>query len=192
MHGLILAGGGARRMGGGDKPLVRLGAGTLLDHVIGAVGPQVAGLALSANGDPARFAGWGLPVLADAVAGWGPLGGMLAGLRWAAGEGARGLLVAPGDTPFLPADLATRLGGAGARIAYAASGGRAHYAVALIDVGLADDLAGALDGGVRAVRDWMGRHRAVAVDWVGGPDPFQNVNTPDDLAAAAGRLNLAR
>jgi molybdopterin-guanine dinucleotide biosynthesis protein A len=192
MHGLILAGGGARRMGGGDKPLVRLGAGTLLDHVIAAVAPQVRALALSANGDPARFAAWGLPVLADAVAGCGPLGGMLAGLRWAAGEGAQALLVVPGDTPFLPPDLAGRLGGAGAGIAYAASGGRAHYAVALIDVGLADDLAAAVGGGVRAIREWMVGHRAVAVAWVGGLDPFENVNTPEDLAAAAARFGAAR
>lgn len=185
MDGLILAGGKAVRMGGGDKPLRRFGQGVLLDHVVARVGPQVTRLAISANGDPARFAGWGCAVVADAVPGQGPLGGMLAGLRWAAG--AESLLIVPGDTPFLPEDLAARLAAAGAPAAYAVSGGRDHPTVALVATRLADDLAAYLASGQRAVRGWMARQGAVGVIWPVTPrDPFFNINTPEALAAALG------
>jgi molybdopterin-guanine dinucleotide biosynthesis protein A len=109
-HAVILAGGLARRMGGGDKPLRDIAGRTMLDRVLDALRPQVAGLALNANGDPARFAPWGLPVLADPVEGYvGPLAGVLAGMDWAAAQGARWLVSASGDSPFLPADYVARL-----------------------------------------------------------------------------------
>ena len=183
MHGVILAGGAARRMGGGDKPLARFGTGCLLDCVVAAVAPQVDALALSANGAPARFASWGLPVLADGVPGLGPLGGMLAGLRWAEAAGATQLLCVPGDAPFLPSDLAARLGGVSADIAHAVSAGRAHPVIAVVRVHLAADLSAWLADGGRTVLGWMARHGAVGVPWgVAGRDPFTNINTPAELA----------
>ncbi|KZZ24634.1 molybdenum cofactor guanylyltransferase MobA, partial [Sulfitobacter sp. HI0082] len=108
--GVILAGGQATRMGGGDKGLLPLGQGTLLSSVIDRLEPQVAGLALNANGDAARFADLGLPVLADSIEGFaGPLAGVLAGLDWAAEQGADTIVTAAADTPFFPCDLVPRL-----------------------------------------------------------------------------------
>src|SRR5579875_3676841 len=107
---LVLAGGGARRMGGGDKPLLRIGGATLLERLLAVLGVETARIAISANGDPARFAATGFPVLPDrAFAGEGPLAGLLAGLDWAAGQGADTLLTVPGDTPFIPSGLAAAL-----------------------------------------------------------------------------------
>jgi molybdopterin-guanine dinucleotide biosynthesis protein A len=192
MLGVILAGGQARRMGGGDKPLLALGGRSLLAHVVARVGPQVEGLAISANGDPARFAGFGVPVVADAVAGQGPLGGMLAGLRWAAGLGAPSLLVAPGDTPFLPDDLVLRLeaarAAAGEQVAYARCGGLAHPAVAVVATRLVGALEGALAAGQRGMLGWMEAQGACVADWdpLGG-DQFLNINTPEELRAARAR-----
>lgn len=191
--GLILAGGLGRRMGGTDKPLMRLGGRTLLERVVERLGPQCgAGLALSANGDPARFAGFPGPVLPDTVPGLpGPLAGILAGLDHAAAHHpvATHVLSVPGDAPFLPGDLAERLWAAltGAPIALAASGGRAHYTVALWPVGLRDDLRRALgERDERRVGGFIARHGAAVVEWlVETVDPFLNVNTPEDLAAAA-------
>ncbi|WP_375464734.1 molybdenum cofactor guanylyltransferase MobA [uncultured Methylobacterium sp.] len=198
--GLILAGGLARRMGGGDKVLLRLGGRTLLDHVTGRLAPQCAGLALSANGDPGRFSGFRGPVLPDDVPDHpGPLAGILAGLDFAAEHrpGASHILSVSGDAPFLPHDLALCLGSAagpgGSVIALAASGGRAHHTVALWPVGLRGDLRAALAGrGERRVGAFIARHGTVVVTWPSEPvDPFLNVNTPDDLklaeAALAGR-----
>ncbi len=109
-HGIILAGGLATRMGGGDKCLHSLGDRRLIDHVIARIAPQVAGLALNANGDPARFADLGLPVLPDSIEGFaGPLAGVLAGLDWAAGQGASQVVSVAADTPFFPRDLVERL-----------------------------------------------------------------------------------
>ncbi len=108
--GVILAGGQARRMGGGDKGLIRLGGQNLLDWVIERFAPQVADLALNANGDTGRFAGYGLPVISDSITGFaGPLAGVLAGLDWAATQGADHIVTAAADTPFLPPDLVPRL-----------------------------------------------------------------------------------
>ena len=190
--GLILAGGQARRMGGGDKPLMRLGGRTLLDRVVERLGPQCgAGLALSANGDPGRFQGFPGPILPDTVPGLpGPLAGLLAGLDFAAEHRPEvtHVLSAPGDAPFLPDDLAARLRQAldGAAITLATSGGRQHYTVALWPVGLRADLRRALvERDERRVGVFIARHGAALVDWPAGRiDPFLNVNTPEDLAAA--------
>ncbi|WP_313901485.1 molybdenum cofactor guanylyltransferase MobA [Methylobacterium sp. J-070] len=190
--GLILAGGLGRRMGGVDKPLMRLGGRTLLDRVVARLAPQCdAGLVLSANGDPDRFAGFPGPVLPDTVPGLpGPLAGLLAGLDFAAARDpdVTHVLSVPGDAPFLPADLAVRLGAAlaAAPIALAASGGRAHYTVALWPVGLRQDLRRALvERDERRVGAFIARHGAAVVEWpIPQADPFLNVNTPEDLAAA--------
>ena len=189
---VVLAGGQGLRMGGGDKALRLLGGRTLLDHVLARVGPQVDGVVLSANGDPARFAAWGVPVVGDTVAGFaGPLAGVAAGLRWAAGLGAKKALVVPCDTPFLPGDLVERLraGRGEAVLACAVSAGRLHPVVGLWPVGLAGALAAAVAAGERRVAGWMrGQGLAEVVFSDVGGDPFANLNTPEELAVAQGRL----
>ena len=189
--GVILAGGLARRMGGGDKPLVEIAGRPILQHVIDRLKPQCGLLAINANGDPARFSAFGLPVICDSVEGFaGPLAGVLAGMDFGAAKGAAHVLSAPGDTPFLPADLLSRLRAArtrtGATIAVAASKGRTHHAVALWPVALRDDLRRALVAeDERRVSAFIGRYANVIVDWPIEPyDPFFNVNRPEDLARA--------
>lgn len=191
--GAILAGGLARRMGGGDKGLREVGGRTILDRVAARLGPQCDGLVLNANGDPARFAGLGLPVVPDGVPGFaGPLAGLLAVLDWAAANRPDLAYVASAaaDTPFLPGDLVARLhaGRVAAErpLACAASGGRTHPVVALWPVALRDDLRRAvLDEGERKVGRWGARHGIAAVSWPDAPvDPFFNVNTPEDLVEA--------
>jgi len=197
--GVILAGGRATRMGGGDKCLLQAGGRSLLAHAIDRLRPQVDGLILNANGDPARFAGFGLPVVADSVAGFaGPLAGVLAGMEAAAARGASHIATVAGDTPFFPGDLAARLRDAaqaeGKPLACAAApeGGRLwdHPTFGLWPVALAADLRAALEGGVRKVVLWTGRHGCARAVFDPGPpdgsgiDPFFNVNTPADLTEA--------
>ena len=188
--GLILAGGRARRMGGGDKGMLRVGDSTVLARVFATLAPQVDHLLLSANGDPARFADLGLHVVADEIDEAGPLGGLLAGLDWTATHrpSVATLLSVPGDTPFLPRDLVSRLGAAGRPgvIAMAMSGGRAHPTVALWPVVLRHSLRIFLaDSATRSVRAFAERHDIVYAEWPDRPrDPFANVNTPEDLARA--------
>jgi molybdopterin-guanine dinucleotide biosynthesis protein A len=187
---VILAGGRATRLGGSDKAFVPLGGRPLIDHVLARLRPQASALAISANGDPARFAALGLPVLADTVPGFpGPLAGLLAGIEWLreTRPSALALLTVPVDCPVLPGDLAARLHAAAAgRIAIAASGGRRHPVAALWPVGIADALrAGLTDGGIRMVEAFALSRPHVTVDWPTEPfDPFLNINTPADLAAA--------
>jgi molybdopterin-guanine dinucleotide biosynthesis protein A len=180
--GLVLAGGEARRMGGGDKPLLEVGGRPMLASVIAAL--AVRPIAISANGDPARFAAFGLPVLDDgAFAGQGPLAGLLAGLRWGASLGMTSLLTAPGDTPFLPAGLATCLRPAPCA---ASSRGRHHHLVALWPVCCANTLRAMLSApGSRSVADFAERIGMRYLEFaVPGRDRFANVNTPDELAQA--------
>ncbi|HLZ66489.1 MAG TPA: molybdenum cofactor guanylyltransferase MobA [Aliidongia sp.] len=195
---VVLAGGLARRMGGGDKPLLVLGGRPLLGHILGRLLPQVSGLALNANGDPARYRSFGLPILADSVPDRpGPLAGILAALDWAAAAGATHVLTVPGDTPFLPLDLVPRLTEvirAGVPAALAASGGRRHPTVGLWPVAARDGLRRAiLDEGVRRVEAWAERLRAVPVEFaIDAVDPFFNLNAPDELAEAERLLALQR
>jgi molybdopterin-guanine dinucleotide biosynthesis protein A len=190
--GVLLAGGLARRMGGGDKPLVRIGGLPLLDHVIARLSPQVAALALNANGDPARFAAWGLPVLADPLPDHpGPLAGVLAGLDFAAAAGMAWLVSVAADTPFIPPDLVVRLHAARgtAAIAVACSGGRTQPTIALYPTHLAADLRAALLAGERKIDRWTARHGVAEAHWPSTPvDPFFNVNTPEDVAQAEAHL----
>ena len=185
--GLVLAGGLARRMGGGDKVLRPLGGRAMLDHVLASLRPQVAACLLNANGDPARFARFGLPVLPDSVPDWpGPLAGVLAGMDWAAGQGIARIVTAAANTPFFPRDLGTRLAAAKAPVVMATDGGD-HPAFAMWDVALRDDLRAALHSGTRRMRDWMDARGALRVE-IPGEDPFFNINTPADLDAARRRL----
>jgi molybdenum cofactor guanylyltransferase len=181
--GVILAGGQGRRMGGADKALVPFAGGTLLAHAIARFQPQVENLAISANGDAARFSGFGLPVLPD-TASLGPLSGVLAALDWA-GDADFVASIAV-DTPFIPGDLVPRLILAGAP-AMAHSGGRDHPTAALWPVGLRDPLRVFLASGAKArVRDFLDHHGAArAVFPANGA--FDNINTPADLAAAEAR-----
>ncbi len=195
--GFLLAGGGARRMGGGDKCLRPLGGRPLLAHVIERLQGQVGKLVLNANGDGGRFAAFGLPVVADSIAGMaGPLAGILTGMEWVCAHGGGGemLLSAPTDGPFLPLDLVARLAAAkraaGARIACARSDGRTHPPIGLWDVDLADDLRRAMEvEGLRKIDAWTARHALVHVDWPVLPfDPFFNANRPEDLDRAESLL----
>jgi molybdopterin-guanine dinucleotide biosynthesis protein A len=191
--GLVLAGGLARRMGGGDKARIRIGGRTILDRVLARLRPQCARIIINANGDPARFADTGLPVVADSVPDFaGPLAGVLAGLDWAAkhAPAITDLASVPGDCPFLPADLVARLGAArqaaGQPLACARSGDWRHPVVGLWPVALRDDLRKALlQEGLHKIEAWTARHGVAVADWPAAPvDPFFNVNTPADVAEA--------
>ncbi len=193
--GLLLAGGGARRMGGGDKCLRPLGGRPLLAHVIERLAPQVEALVLNANGEPGRFASFGLPVVADSIPGMaGPLAGILTGMEWLRAHRPQITMMVstPTDGPFLPLDLVARLAAAkgGARIACARSNGRTHPPIALWDVDLADDLRRAMvDEEMRKIDLWTARHDLVHVDWPVQPfDPFFNANRPEDLEQAESLL----
>ena len=197
--GVILAGGLATRMGGGDKGLLQIGGQSLLSRVCDRLAPQVSGLALNANGDAARFADLGLPVVADSIDGFaGPLAGVLAGLDWAAEQGADAIVTAAADTPFFPTDLVARLiaasEGQDQPLVLATtprtgdelkSGGRSkvnrHPTFGLWPVGLRDDLRAALNDGSRKVVLWTDQHAGREALFEASPfDPFFNVNTPAD------------
>lgn len=192
--GVILAGGRATRMGGGDKALREVAGRTLLARVEERLSTQVVAIAINANGDPDRFSTFGLPVIADGVAGFpGPLAGVLAGMDWAARNDATHILTVAADTPFFPLDLGCRLANAvelGAPIALAATpdperGLSRHPTFGLWPAALRDDLRAALAGGLRKVVAWTDRHGAATVEFPAEPyDLFFNVNTPDDIARA--------
>ncbi|MBM3607585.1 MAG: molybdenum cofactor guanylyltransferase MobA [Alphaproteobacteria bacterium] len=199
--GVILAGGLARRMGGGDKPLRMIAGKTILDHVITRISPQCQALVLNANGDPARFSQWKLPVIADSVEGFaGPLAGILAGLDWSAqhNSAARFMLSVAADCPFLPRDLVARLEAARAQedadLAVAASAGQAHPVIGLWKVSLREQLRHALTvEDERKIDRWTARYRLATVEWPAEPvDPFFNANRPDDLDEAEQLFALIR
>jgi molybdopterin-guanine dinucleotide biosynthesis protein A len=189
--GVLLAGGRAQRMGGGDKALRTIGGASILARVIAVMRPQCAGLMLNANGDAARLNGFGLPVVADDVAGFkGPLAGILAGLDWIALHCPNvGFAISvPTDTPFLPVDLVARLEEEkkNAEIVCASSGGVTHPVIALWPVGIRTDLRHALvDEDLRKIDRFTQRYRVATTDWPVEPyDPFFNANEPGDLAKA--------
>lgn len=191
--GLVLAGGQARRMGGGDKALLKIGGVTILRRVLERLRPQCTAIVLNANGDPSRFAWTRLPVVADSVTGFaGPLAGILAGLDWAAEHVPDVVWVAsvPGDCPFLPRDLVRRLHHArvqaDTRLACAKSGDWRHPVVGLWPLDLREDLRRALLGeDLRKIEVWTARHGVAIAEWPDTPvDPFFNVNTPEDAAQA--------
>ena len=191
--GVVLAGGLARRMGGGDKARLRIGGRTIIERVLARLKPQCAALILNANGDPARFADTGLAVVPDSVPDFaGPLAGILAGLDWAAREApdVADIVSVPGDCPFLPEDLVARLSAARTReaapLACARSGEWRHPVVGLWPVALRGDLRQALVAeGLRKIEAWTARHGVAVADWPAVPvDPFFNINTPEDAAEA--------
>ena len=195
--GVLFAGGLSRRMGGGDKALMPLAGRPIIAHVMERLRPQVDDLILNANGDPARFARFGLPVVPDLTGEFaGPLAGLLAGMEWVRAHrpDAGQVVTAACDTPFFPGDLVAKLSSAaetaGADIVLAASEGQSHFVFALWPVALAPDLAAYLGAGRRKVQDWIERHSHVTVPFppqeIGGVtvDPFFNINTPEELATA--------
>ncbi len=190
--GLLLAGGLSRRMGGGDKCLRPLGGKPLLAHIIERAGPQVSALVLNANGDPKRFAPFGLPVAADVIEGFaGPLAGVLTGMEWASKHrpDAAWLATFATDAPFFPRDLVARVHAAiardGADLACARSDGRDHPVFGLWPVRLRADLRRAMEEGVRKVDVWTARHKLAVAEFPTKPfDPFFNANRPEDLAEA--------
>ncbi len=191
--GVVLAGGLARRMGGGDKSMREVGGRTMLEHVVARLKPQCDELVLNANGDPARFSSLGLPVIADAVEGHlGPLAGVLSALDWAAANrpDVEWVVSAANDCPFLPRDLVRRFHEQRvieqAQLAVAASGKQRHPVIGLWPVALRRELRRALvTEEIRKVESWTARYRVVAVSWPAEPvDPFFNANTLEDIAEA--------
>jgi molybdopterin-guanine dinucleotide biosynthesis protein A len=192
-RGVILAGGRATRMGGGDKGLREVGGRRLIDHVIARLGPQCGRLAINANGDPARLVEFGLPVLPDSLPDHpGPLAGVLAGLDWAAGQGAEAIVTAAADTPFFPTDLVARLQAAAGPSGLCLAGSpdedgrmQRHPTFGLWPVALREDLRAALRDGLRKIVLWTDGHGAGLARFESAPfDPFFNVNTPEDIATA--------
>jgi molybdopterin-guanine dinucleotide biosynthesis protein A len=191
--GVVLAGGLARRMGGGDKARLRIGGRTILERVLERLKPQCAALILNANGDPARFADTGLEIIPDSVPDFaGPLAGILAALEWAAAHtrDVADVVSVPGDCPFLPDDLVARLFSARAAartpLACAQSGEWRHPVIGLWPVDLRDELRKAVvNEGLHKIEAFTARHGVAIADWPATPiDPFFNVNTPDDAAEA--------
>lgn len=189
--GVVLAGGLASRMGGADKGLLSLGGRPLIGRVIERFAPQVDGLVLSANGDPARFATFGLDVLADDISGYpGPLAGLVAAMDRAVGMGFDHVATAAADTPFLPLETVARLKAVAAPVAIAASEipqGRLqrHPVFGLWPVSLRNDLRHFLGEGQSKVGLFAEQHGlGIAAFPAGTVDPFFNINTPEDLAKA--------
>lgn len=191
--GLVLAGGQATRMGGGDKGMRQIGGETILSRTLSRIAPHCQAIALNANGDPSRFAAFGLPVVADSVANFaGPLAGILAGMDWAAANrpDLEWMASVPGDCPFLPRDLIPRLHEAriaeGKPLACAKSGVWRHPVAAIWSVNLREDLRRALtDEGLRKIEVWTERHGVALAEWPDQPiDYFFNVNRPEDLQKA--------
>lgn len=193
--GVILAGGQARRMGGGDKCLLELGGQSLLRRVMDRLTPQVDHIVLNANGDAGRFSVFDLPVVADGFGDFaGPLAGVLAGMDYAATQGATDIVTVAADTPFFPQDLVMHLHAArlqdGAAIALAATpdperGMSRHPTFGLWPVALRAELRTGLEAGVRKVVAWADPQGCAVAEFpVGRMDPFFNVNTPQDLAMA--------
>lgn len=192
--GVILAGGLATRMGGGNKALQLLAGETLISRVIARLQPQCGALAINANGGADPFEDYGLPVIADGFAGYaGPMAGVLAGMEWAAAEGHDSVVSVSVDTPFLPHDLVHRLREARGRsgVALAASPGpdgllKDHPTCALWPVALAGELRDALESGLHRIGQFAAAYDPGRAVFESRPfDPFMNLNTPEDLAQAA-------
>lgn len=191
--GLILAGGLARRMGGGDKGLIKIGGQTIFERVIERLTPQCSRILINANGNPLRFAFTGLPVVADDIPDFaGPLAGILAGLEWAVKYAPETdyIASAPADCPFLPHNLFERLENVRAKenkpLACAKSGDWRHPVVGLWPVALREDLRHALmEENLHKIEIWTARHGVAIAEWPDQPiDPFFNANTPEDVSRA--------
>ena len=191
----LLAGGQARRMGGGDKNLMMLSGKTILQHVLDRVDFDGRPVMINANGDPSRYAEFELPIHADVIDGFaGPLAGIMTGLEWVAANHPEctHMISLATDAPFLPLDLIARLEvgldariNDGADIAQAMSFNRRHPVFAVWPVALSSALRHALiNDGLRKIDDFTDRHQCITVEFTGEPDPFMNLNRPDDFDLA--------
>ena len=181
--GIVLAGGQGRRMGGVDKGLVELDGKPLAQHVIARLAPQVGTVIVNANQNAQRYAAFGYPVVADAVGGFaGPLAGLHAGMVQA-----RGIYVAtaPCDSPFLPADLVSRLAAAlvtrNAQLAVARTFDQPHPVFALVRRDVLPHLAAFLQTGGRKIDLWYATLLVVEVRFDDEADAFRNINTREEL-----------
>jgi molybdopterin-guanine dinucleotide biosynthesis protein A len=199
--GIVLAGGKSSRMGGGNKALLPLGGRPLLSHVVARLRPQVAEIVLNANDDSGRFAAFGLPLVADRLAGqMGPPAGVHAGLAWAKANrpGSRFVITVAADTPFFPADLVSRFCAATSitnpKLVVARSESGVHPVFGLWPVSLAPHLEDSLRRGARKALDFVAAQQAKEVAFppleIRGRavDPFFNLNRPEDLAEAEALL----
>lgn len=188
---VLLAGGQSRRMGGGDKNQLELGGKSLMQHVLDRVERAGGPTVINANGDPRRYASYDLPVIADVIDGYaGPLAGILTGLEWMARHypHCTHMVSLATDAPFLPTDMARRLYtgvGPDASIVQAQSNGQRHPVFAIWPVALAADLRRAVcDEGVRKIDNYTDCHSCNVVSFSGTPDPFLNLNRPEDFVEA--------
>jgi molybdopterin-guanine dinucleotide biosynthesis protein A len=187
--GIVLAGGQGRRMGGVDKGLVDLDGRPMVAHVLARLAPQVGDVLINANQNLDRYRAFGHPVVPDAVGGFaGPLAGLHAGLTRAS----RAFVVTvPCDSPFLPADLVARLHAAltreRAELAVAKTLDQPHPVFALVRRDLLANLAAFLESGGRKIDAWYAALRVVEVAFDDEAEAFRNINTADELAAAAAR-----
>lgn len=188
--GVILAGGRGRRMGGVDKGLVKLAGRPLIEWVLDALAPQVGALLINANRHREIYAGYGVPVIADADAELnGPLAGMLSAMRAARTDW---ILTVPCDGPLLPPDLASRLIAAlasdDASLATVTERERIHPVYALMPVSLEPELSADLTAGTRKVADWVARRGPALADFGDRPQAFSNINSAEDVARLAAQL----
>ncbi|MEO8345819.1 MAG: molybdenum cofactor guanylyltransferase MobA [Betaproteobacteria bacterium] len=186
--GIVLAGGMGRRMGGVDKGLVELSGAPMVAQVLARLAPQVGSILINANQNAQRYAAFGFPVVADAVGGFaGPLAGLHAGMSQATTPF---VVTVPCDSPFLPEDLVARLGVAMAKdsvqLAVAKTGDQPHPVFALVRRDVLPHLAAFLEGGGRKIDAWYGTLRVAEVAFDDEESAFRNINTADELAAAAG------
>jgi molybdopterin-guanine dinucleotide biosynthesis protein A len=184
---VILAGGAGKRIGGA-KPLRRLGGERLIDRAVRQARGWSDAVAIAVR-EPSQVQPLDAGLVHDDPGVAGPLGGLIAGLRFARTEGRSLLLTIPADTPFLPADLLERLieaiGGHGC--ALAASGGQLHPVCGLWRIAVLEQ-ADYLSSGKRSLKGFAELAGYVAVEWPGGPsDPFLNINTAEDLVRAEKR-----
>lgn len=187
--GVIIAGGASRRMGGGDKFLLSLCGTKILDHVINRLSPQVDSLILNTNHEKLDTS---LEVVPDLIKDAGPLGGLYTALKLAKQRGYSKIVTVPADTPFIPDDFVTRLYACSASsVVVAKSHGQIHPVLGLWDVDLVDDVERSLKKGERKMMSWIEKHSPSQVNWTDAPDPFFNINTSEDLAAAEKRLTQA-
>lgn len=192
--GVVLAGGRARRMGGGDKCLLLLKSQPILKYVINRAKPQVEQLVLNVNGEPSRFNDFGLPLVSDSVPDFaGPLAGVLAGLDWSVKHTpeSQWVVTFASDTPFFPVNLVNRflkvVEEQSFSLACASSNHRSHPVFGIWPVKLRDELRYALiHENIRRIDEWTGRYTLSEVNFDGnGIDPFFNINKPEDLEYAA-------
>ena len=196
MAGVILAGGLATRMGGGDKTLKEIGERKILDIVIERIRPQVSGLVFNTNNDPVIYSDLDIPIISDQFKNsYGPLAGILAGMEWACQKGYSLMVSIAGDTPFFPEDLVAKLVFNQQQnqesIVLAATRDKTsgkiyrHPTFGLWSVHLRHDLKANLDNGVRKIVQWTDQHQGKLVEFpIGKVDPFFNINTPGDLQEA--------